>query len=89
MSKKAFDDLALRELWTEVRVSGQRVSRAIATTRDAPFGRPKYLKSWLKEEFKLMTLSIKCVVKCGLTCSEVDPFGQGLNYCATFKNISK
>ena len=66
MSKKVFNDPALRELLTEAHDSDHRVSGAIATTRYAPFIGTKDLKMRVKEEFKLMMLFIKHMVKCGL-----------------------
>ena len=44
-------------------VSGQRVTGAISTTRDMLFIRHKDLKSWVIEEFKLITMLIKHISK--------------------------
>ena len=77
---------ALRELLNETHVSGQRVDGDIATTRGTPFIVPKDLNSWMREEFKLMTMFIKCVTKCGLLNLEGKQLRQVLNECATLKN---
>ena len=47
--KKDFNDPALRELLTEIHVSGQRVGGAMATRRDEDRVGPKDLKSCLRE----------------------------------------
>ena len=75
-SKKSFDDLDLIELLIETCVLGQRVDAAIATTRDVPFVGPNDLKPWMREESKLMimTMIIKYIAKLGFVDSEGNPF---------------
>ena len=74
-SKQSFNNLTLREILTEAHVSCQRVGRAFATTRDVPFVGPKDLKSWVRDEFKVMILFIKYIVKSGSMCLEGNPVG--------------
>ena len=84
-----FNKPALRKSLTESRVSGQRVSGIIIASRGVPFFGRKGLKSWEREEFKLMITFVKLIDKLGLTYSEGNPFVQALNYCATLKNWRK
>ena len=74
MSKQAFDSLALRESLTETRASGQRVGGAVGKTRGIAFIVINKLKSWMREEFKLMISLMKHIVKLGHERVEGNPF---------------
>ena len=54
-----------------------------------PFFGPEHLKSWPRIEFILMIILVKRISKCRIINSEGNPFGQGLNDCATLKNRCK
>ena len=89
MYKQSFNDQSLREFLTKVHAYGQRVGGDNSTKRDAPFVGHKDLKSWIREEFKLIILFIKNIIKSKLMHSEGTPFGQELNDCVTLKNRHK
>ena len=74
---------------TETCLSGQRVTKDVATARDAALITHKGLNSWVREEFKLMIIFITCISKCALINSEGKPFGQALNDCDALKNRRK
>ena len=63
VSNQSFNDPALREILTETHISGQRVVGGLTTTIYVPFVVLKELKSYMREEFKLMIILIKCVAK--------------------------
>ena len=66
MPKKDFDNPALRELLTEVHVTGQRVGGAMVATRGAACVGPKDLKSLEIEEFELIIMLKNISLNMGL-----------------------